>query len=95
MARIVVVGGSLGGLRVTEALYAAGWEGEVVVLSAEHHAPYTRPPLSKAALAAPPDLATLAFRQRPEADRAEWRYGVSAVSCDLASRTLQLSDGSR
>ncbi|NYE35825.1 NADPH-dependent 2,4-dienoyl-CoA reductase/sulfur reductase-like enzyme [Nocardioides cavernae] len=93
MARIVVVGGSLGGLRVTEGLYAAGWDGEVVVLSAEEHAPYTRPPLSKAALTAAPDLATLAFKQRPEAGRAEWRYGVSAVSCDLDARTLRLSDG--
>lgn len=94
MARIVVVGGSLGGLRVTEALYTGGFEGEVVVLSEELHAPYTRPPLSKAALKAYPDLATLEFKRRPEADRADWRFGVRAVSCDLDARTVTLSDGS-
>jgi 3-phenylpropionate/trans-cinnamate dioxygenase ferredoxin reductase subunit len=93
MARIVVVGGSLSGLRVTEALYLGGWEGEVVVLSEEHHPPYTRPPLSKAALTAVPDLATLAFKQRPEADRADWRFGVRAVGADLDARVVTLSDG--
>ncbi|TKG72642.1 NAD(P)/FAD-dependent oxidoreductase [Prauserella endophytica] len=91
--RIVVVGGSLGGLRVTEALLAGGWDGEVVVLSAEPHVPYTRPPLSKAALADGPDLATLAFKQRPEAARAEWRFGSRAVAADLAARTVTLADG--
>lgn len=93
MARIVVVGGSLGGLRVTEALYLGGWEGDVVVLSEEDHPPYTRPPLSKAALKATPDLTTLEFKKRPEADRADWRFGVRAVSCDLEARTVTLSDG--
>jgi 3-phenylpropionate/trans-cinnamate dioxygenase ferredoxin reductase component len=94
MARIVVVGGSLGGLRVTEALYLGGWEGEVVVVSEEQHPPYTRPPLSKAALKAAPDLSILAFKKRPEAEQAEWRFGVRAVACDLEARSLTLSDGS-
>lgn len=93
MARIVVVGGSLGGLRVTEALYAQGWQGEVVVVGEELHAPYTRPPLSKTALAAEAELATLAFKQRPEAALADWRFGARAESCDLAARTVTLSDG--
>lgn len=93
MARIVVVGGSLGGLRTTEALFAQGWQGEVVVVGEELHAPYTRPPLSKTALAAEPDLSVLAFKQRPEAALADWRLGVRAESCDLAARTLTLSDG--
>lgn len=93
MPRIVVVGGSLSGLRITEALYLGGWDGEVVVLSEEHHQPYTRPPLSKAALKAGPDLSTLAFKQRPEANRADWRFGVRAVSADLADRTVTLDDG--
>ncbi|EHK82458.1 NAD(P)/FAD-dependent oxidoreductase [Saccharomonospora azurea] len=93
IGRIVVVGGSLGGLRTTEALYLGGWEGEVVVLSEELHPPYTRPPLSKTALAHGPDASTLAFKQRPEAARAQWRHGVRALACDLAARTVTLSDG--
>jgi len=94
MPRIAVVGGSLGGLRVTEALFSSGWEGEIVVISEETHPPYTRPPLSKAALTAAPDLTVLAFQQRPEAARADWRFGVRAEGCDLEQRTLSLSDGS-
>lgn len=94
MSRIVVVGGSLGGLRATETLFNAGWEGDVVVLSAERHAPYTRPPLSKALLAGTPQLSAVEFRRRPEAERADWRFGVSAVHADLDSRTVELSDGS-
>lgn len=93
MQRIVVVGGSLGGLRATEALYAAGWDGEIVVVSEETHPPYTRPPLSKAALKGAPDLSTLVFKQRPDAARADWRHGVRAVAADLDRRTVSLSDG--
>ncbi|MBB2747132.1 UNVERIFIED_ORG: NADPH-dependent 2,4-dienoyl-CoA reductase/sulfur reductase-like enzyme [Microbispora rosea subsp. rosea] len=94
MSRIVVVGGSLGGLRATEALLARGWEGEIVVLSAERHPPYTRPPLSKALLAGTPDLSAVELRRRPETDAASWRFGVSAVRADLRARHLTLSDGS-
>ncbi|WP_280508545.1 NAD(P)/FAD-dependent oxidoreductase [Nocardia flavorosea] len=93
MSRIVVVGGSLSGLRTVEALYGAGWAGEVVVISEETHLPYTRPPLSKAALKGAPDLGSLLFKQRPEADRAEWIRGVRAVATDLAARRVALSDG--
>lgn len=92
--RVVVVGGSLGGLRATEALYAGGFDGEVVVLSEEVHPPYTRPPLSKKGLASTPDLESLLFKQRPEAALADWRFGVHAVGSDLEARTVRLSDGS-
>lgn len=94
MSRIVVVGGSLGGLRATEALLARGWKGEIVVLSAERHAPYTRPPLSKALLAGTPDLPAVELRRRPETDAADWRFGVTAVRADLHARRLTLLDGS-
>jgi NADPH-dependent 2,4-dienoyl-CoA reductase/sulfur reductase-like enzyme len=94
MSRIVVVGGSLGGLRATEALLAQGWEGGIVVLSAEAHPPYTRPALSKKLLAGAPDLAAVELRRRPETDVADWRFGVSAVHADLDAARLTLSDGS-
>lgn len=93
MSRIIVVGGSLGGLRAVEALYARGWDGEIVVVSEERHPPYTRPPLSKAALCGEPDLQSLLFKQRPEAIRAEWLWGTSAVAANLSERTVELSTG--
>lgn len=92
--RIVVVGGSLGGLRATEAIVAGGWEGEIVVVSAETHAPYTRPPLSKTALVTGPDPGALAFKRSTEAGSAQWRFGTRAVAADLAARTVTLDDGS-
>ncbi|MFT4263186.1 MAG: NAD(P)/FAD-dependent oxidoreductase, partial [Nocardioides sp.] len=49
--RLVVVGGSLAGVRAVEGARAAGWSGPITVLSAEPHQPYDRPPLSKELLA--------------------------------------------
>ena len=60
--RVVVVGASMGGLRAAEAVRKAGYAGEVLVIGAEPHMPYNRPPLSKEALAAEADIATLTFR---------------------------------
>lgn len=50
--RLVVVGASLAGLRAVEAARKTGFDGEVVLVGAEQHLPYDRPPLSKAFLAA-------------------------------------------
>ncbi len=50
--RLVVVGASLAGLRAVETARRRGFTGEVVLIGAEQHAPYDRPPLSKAVLAA-------------------------------------------
>ena len=60
--RCVVVGASMGGLRAAESVRKAGFTGEIVVVGDEPHMPYNRPPLSKAALGAEPDLAALTFR---------------------------------
>ena len=46
MDRVVVVGASLAGLRAAETLRNEGFGGRVVVVSAEQHRPYDRPPLS-------------------------------------------------
>lgn len=50
--RLVVVGASLAGLRAVEAARKAGYAGEIVLVGDEVRAPYDRPPLSKAFLAA-------------------------------------------
>src|SRR3546814_14042959 len=46
----VIVGASLAGLRAAEALRSRGFDGRVVLIGEERHAPYERPPLSKAVL---------------------------------------------
>ena len=51
METIVVVGASLAGLRAAETLRSEGYDGRLVLVGAEDHLPYDRPPLSKQLLA--------------------------------------------
>ena len=44
---IVIVGASLAGAKTAEALREQGFDGRVVLVGAEQHLPYERPPLSK------------------------------------------------
>lgn len=46
-ARFVIVGAGLAGAKTAESLRARGFEGRIVLLGDEPHAPYERPPLSK------------------------------------------------
>ena len=92
--RVVVVGGSLSGLRLVENLQLKGFEGQIVVCSDEFVMPYNRPPLSKDFLTAGTELANIQFKTRPTLSSADWRLGVSAVSTDVARSTVTLSDGS-
>lgn len=94
MAGAVIVGAGLGGLRAAESLRGAGFRGPVTVVGDEPHLPYTRPPLSKEALAGGIDVGALEFRRRPSVDDVEWRLGTAAASADLAARTVTLADGS-
>jgi NADPH-dependent 2,4-dienoyl-CoA reductase/sulfur reductase-like enzyme len=47
---LVVVGASLAGLRAVESARRTGYRGRIVLIGAEEHLPYDRPPLSKAFL---------------------------------------------
>lgn len=94
---IVVAGASLAGLRGSEALREAGYEGRLVVIGAEPHLPYDRPPLSKEVLAGTWDPERTALRPAESyADLAiEWRLGRRAVGLDPAAHTVLLDDGER
>jgi NADPH-dependent 2,4-dienoyl-CoA reductase/sulfur reductase-like enzyme len=90
--RIVVAGAGLAGLRAAQAARASGFDGELLLLNAEPHLPYNRPPLSKELLKGEhtaeqctfPGLDTLAAELRPNA---------SVIAIDPAAHTLTLSDG--
>jgi len=92
---VAVVGGCLAGLRAAEGLRRGGFRGRLVVVGAEAHPPYDRPPLSKQVLtgAWEPGRATL----KDEAGLAELgieaRLGRAAVSFDADVRRLELDDG--
>jgi 3-phenylpropionate/trans-cinnamate dioxygenase ferredoxin reductase subunit len=92
-APIVIVGASLAGLRAAESMRAAGEDGEVVVVGAERHLPYTRPPLSKGVLQG---------TEAPESTDlgggtvdVTWRLGVRATGLDIGSREVVLEGDER
>ncbi|MGA9278492.1 NAD(P)/FAD-dependent oxidoreductase, partial [Ilumatobacter sp.] len=96
MERVVVVGASLAGLRAAETLQTEGFEGDVVVVGAETHRPYDRPPLSKKLLAGEWEPDRIQLRQPDSFDEldVEWRLGVAATGLDPDSGILHLADGS-
>ncbi|CAO5187874.1 3-phenylpropionate/trans-cinnamate dioxygenase ferredoxin reductase component [Frankia sp. AiPs1] len=59
MQRIVIVGAGMAGGRAAVELRRRGFEGDVVLVGAEAHLPYDRPPLSKAVLTGRSDDTTL------------------------------------
>ncbi len=94
MNRIVIVGASLAGLRAAEALRDEGFDGELTLIGDEPHAPYDRPPLSKAVLSGwlGTDHVTL---PRLRDVNASWLLGVAATGLDLRERYVRLADGRR
>lgn len=90
--RLVIVGGSLAGLRAAQSARRAGHDGGLVMIGREPHLPYTRPPLSKELLQGTQEIedATL---QVGELD-VEWRLGVPAAALDREQRHVRLADGS-
>jgi len=93
--RIVVVGGGLAAAACCEALRTQGFEGEVVLIGAEPHAPYERPPLSKGYLLGSQEL-DKAFVHPVEwydEQGIELRLGRPATGLDLVARRVTVADG--
>jgi NADPH-dependent 2,4-dienoyl-CoA reductase/sulfur reductase-like enzyme len=92
-AGVVIVGGGLAGQRCAETLRRSGYEGRIRMVCGEPHAPYDRPPLSKAVLAGAEESVAL----RPPAWYAEHGVevllGVRATALDHARRAVTLADG--
>jgi 3-phenylpropionate/trans-cinnamate dioxygenase ferredoxin reductase subunit len=91
---VVVVGGSLAGLRAVEELRRLGYDGRIDVVGAELHEPYDRPPLSKDVLAGEAEATEISLRRQPLDDlAAEWHLGRVAARLDPADRIVTLDDG--
>jgi len=92
---IAVVGGSLAGLRAAEALRAEGHTGPIVLIGAEPHLPYDRPPLSKQFLAGTWGLERIMLRpvEKIAALGLDLRLGRRAVHLDTEGHALELDDG--
>jgi len=95
-ATVVVVGASLAGLRAVEELRRLGFDGRLVMVGAEMHLPYDRPPLSKELLAGEVQPEDTALRKQPYDDLSiDWRLGRRGEDLDVANRTVTLDDGER
>jgi len=90
---IAVAGASLAGLSAARALRADGYDGRIVIVGAEPHLPYDRPPLSKQVLlgAMTPEHTALLGPRDADLD-VDWRLGSAATALDLHERRLTLAD---
>jgi NADPH-dependent 2,4-dienoyl-CoA reductase/sulfur reductase-like enzyme len=90
MKDIVVVGASLAGARAAQNLRRQGHEGRLILVGAETHLPYDRPPLSKKMLTSDMDPAELTLN--PEDDYRgldiELVLGAGASELSLNDRTV-------
>ncbi|MBS1695940.1 MAG: FAD-dependent oxidoreductase [Actinobacteria bacterium] len=92
----VVVGSSISGVRTAQALRTEGFAGRLVLVGEESELPYDKPPLSKRFLSAGnggTDNRLLSPEKAGELG-IELLLGVSATGLDIATKTLQLADGS-
>src|SRR5579872_7113431 len=94
-ATIVIVGGSLAGLRAAETLRAEGFTGSVTVVGAESHLPYDRPPLSKQFLAGTWGLERVQLRTPDKIDALglDLRLGRRALALDVDGRAVIVDEG--
>jgi NADPH-dependent 2,4-dienoyl-CoA reductase/sulfur reductase-like enzyme len=92
---VVVVGGSLAGLRTAQALRREGHDGPLTIVSEESHwPPYDRPPLSKQVLVGSLEPERVRLRV-PDDLGADVRTGRRAVGLDVAARAVLLDNGER
>jgi 3-phenylpropionate/trans-cinnamate dioxygenase ferredoxin reductase subunit len=93
----VIAGAGLGGAKAAEALRDKGYDGPIVLVGAEEHRPYERPPLSKGYLIGK-DEREKAF-VHPESWYAEHgvelRAGARVASIDRHAHQVRLADASR
>ena len=88
MTRFVLVGGGVATAATATGLREKGFDGEIVLVAAEPHLPYERPPLSKEYLAGTVDVAD--FRANDES----W-YTRHDVELVLGTRVDRLTPGER
>jgi NADPH-dependent 2,4-dienoyl-CoA reductase/sulfur reductase-like enzyme len=91
---VLVIGAGLAGLRTTEQLRAAGFQGRISLVGAEARPPYDRPPLSKQVLSGAwePERIVLSTVEALTELGVRTHLGLRAVG--LRPGVVELSDGS-
>lgn len=86
----VVVGASLAGMHAARTLRVEGHAGRIVVLDADRHTPYDKPPLSKQVLSQGWEPEKLTLPAATEELDLELRLGVRATGLSLDARTVSI-----
>jgi NADPH-dependent 2,4-dienoyl-CoA reductase/sulfur reductase-like enzyme len=87
-APVVIVGGSLAGLRSAEGLRKAGYTGPIKVIGNEPYLPYNRPPLSKELLSGTGEIDEIYFPIKESVSDVEWVLGLAATSLDFEEQKV-------
>jgi 3-phenylpropionate/trans-cinnamate dioxygenase ferredoxin reductase component len=94
---VAIVGAGQAGLQVAASLREQHFEGRIVLIGDEPHAPYQRPPLSKAFLLGEVNASQLSLRPMAyfAQQRIELITGKRAVAIDRLGRVVELADHSQ
>jgi NADPH-dependent 2,4-dienoyl-CoA reductase/sulfur reductase-like enzyme len=87
-APVVIVGGSLAGLRSAEGIRRAGYSGPIKVIGNEPYLPYNRPPLSKDLLSGNGQIDEIYFPIKESVADIEWVLGQAATSLDTKEQKV-------
>jgi 3-phenylpropionate/trans-cinnamate dioxygenase ferredoxin reductase subunit len=92
----VIVGAGEAGVGAALAMRSHGYAGRVLIVGAEHHAPYTRPPLSKAVLTGDEvQLPEIARGDALAQKGIEIKLRTRVAAIDRATGSLACEDGTR
>lgn len=96
MTAVVIVGGGLAGAKTAEALREQDFDGDVVLIGAEDHLPYERPPLSKEFLAGTKQPAEFTVHDADwyRDNNIDLRPGTTVERVDTDAKQVVLPDGS-
>jgi 3-phenylpropionate/trans-cinnamate dioxygenase ferredoxin reductase component len=92
---VVIVGAGEAGARTAIALREANWTGSITLIGDETHAPYERPPLSKAVITseAPPIAPFIMRDGQLKEQNIVLECGAEATAIDRTAHKLTLADG--
>ena len=91
---VLILGAGHAGVAIATHLRQEGFAGSIALVGDEPHAPYQRPPLTKAFLQGEMDVADLALGFGPEDTDLDLLSGSAAVEINRSARTVRLADGS-